>query len=184
MAPNYQALTVRANPGGRLAILKTPCTVCLAFNPLQGGELPQQFRFDAIWDTGATNSVITQRVVDTCKLLPIGMTKVHAVNSTLDSEVYLVNIGLQNQVNFMNIRATKGELMGADVLIGMDIITLGDVAITNVNGNTVFSFRIPSQKEMDFVREHAQESQREQFSHGGSKKNRKKRHKTYGKNKH
>ncbi len=74
--------------------------------------------------------------------------------------------------------------MGADVLIGMDIITQGDVAITNLGGNTVFSFRIPSQKQVDFVQEHAEESRREQFSHGGSKKNRKKRHKAFGKNKH
>ncbi|MGH8398794.1 MAG: retroviral-like aspartic protease family protein [Gammaproteobacteria bacterium] len=177
MAPNYQALTVRANPGGRLSSLKTPCSVCLAFNPLQGGISPQQFQFEAIWDTGATNSVITQRVVSTCHLLPIGMTKVHAVNSTKDSEVYLVNIGLPNRVNFMNIKVTQGELIGTDVLIGMDIITLGDVAITNVDGNTVFSFRIPSQKHVDFIHEHTEESRREQFSHGGSKKNRKKRHK-------
>ncbi len=72
--------------------------------------------------------------------------------------------------------------MGADVLIGMDIITQGDVAITNLGGNTVFSFRIPSQKQVDFVQEHAEESRREQFSHGGSKKNRKKRHKGTSKN--
>lgn len=40
-----------------------------------------------------------------------------------------------------------------DILIGMDIITLGDFAITNVGGKTVFSFRTPSTKMIDYVEE-------------------------------
>lgn len=38
-----------------------------------------------------------------------------------------------------------------DFLIGMDIITLGDFAVTNVNGKTVFSFRYPSCEKIDYV---------------------------------
>jgi hypothetical protein len=39
-----------------------------------------------------------------------------------------------------------------DILIGMDIITLGDFAITNANHRTVVSFRIPPDtKHIDFV---------------------------------
>lgn len=37
-----------------------------------------------------------------------------------------------------------------DLLIGMDIISLGDFAITNVNGKTTFSFRLPSTSIIDF----------------------------------
>ena len=48
----------------------------------------------------------------------------------------------------------KGSLgPGADVLIGMDIINEGDFAVTNLNGRTKFSFRVPSQADIDFVRE-------------------------------
>ena len=36
------------------------------------------------------------------------------------------------------------------MLIGMDIITLGDFAITNLNGQTVMSFRLPSSGRIDF----------------------------------
>ena len=32
---------------------------------------------------------------------------------------------------------------GLDALIGMDIIAAGDLAITNANGKTVVSYRIP-----------------------------------------
>lgn len=35
----------------------------------------------------------------------------------------------------------------------MDIITYGDFSITNYNGRTTFSFRIPSVNEVDFVSE-------------------------------
>ena len=39
------------------------------------------------------------------------------------------------------------------VLIGMDVIGFGDFAITNVNGITKVSFRIPSIAEIDYVME-------------------------------
>ena len=49
--------------------------------------------FVAIWDTGATHSVITQRVVDACALKPIGTTTVsHAQGVTEDVDMFLVNV--------------------------------------------------------------------------------------------
>lgn len=48
------------------------------------------------------------------------------------------------------IPVTEGCLNGADMLIGMDIIGLGDFAITHKNMGTVFSFQIPSTHEYDF----------------------------------
>jgi hypothetical protein len=41
----------------------------------------------------------------------------------------------------------------ADILIGMDIITIGDFSITNVDKKTVFTFRFPSIKTIDYVEE-------------------------------
>jgi hypothetical protein len=37
-----------------------------------------------------------------------------------------------------------------DVLIGMDIISRGDFALTHKEGKTVFSFRYPSLATIDF----------------------------------
>ena len=42
---------------------------------------------------------------------------------------------------------------GLDVVIGMDIITRGDFAVTNLDGKTTFSFRIPSLADIDFVQD-------------------------------
>jgi len=50
-----------------------------------------------------------------------------------------------------NVRAALGELIGTDVLIGMNIINQGDFAVTNKDGKTVFSFRLPSVECLDFV---------------------------------
>ena len=47
----------------------------------------------------------------------------------------------------------QGAFVEFDVLIGMDIITQGDFAVTNRCGRTKFSFRFPSQADIDFVSE-------------------------------
>jgi len=41
--------------------------------------------------------------------------------------------------------------MEGDALIGMDIITVGDFAVSNFNGKTTHSYRTPSAGEIDFV---------------------------------
>lgn len=112
----------------------------------------QAKEFTALWDTGATNSVITQRVVDECLLKPTGMTTVYHAQGNDRAETYLVAILLPNFVAFPQVRVTKGRLKDFDVLIGMDIITTGDFAVTNSNGATMFSFRSPSLEHIDFVK--------------------------------
>ncbi|MCK4911673.1 MAG: SEC-C domain-containing protein [Thermodesulfovibrionales bacterium] len=48
-----------------------------------------------------------------------------------------------------SVRVTKGD-MGGDILIGMDIMSKGDFAVSNHGGNTTFTFRMPSIEEIDF----------------------------------
>ena len=135
-------------------ILKTNCMVAM---PLLGAAARQEgdfCSFQAIWDTGATSSCITQAVVDAISLKPTGMTTVHGVQGVAVVETYLVNIALPNGVEFANVQVTKGILPGGadgDLLIGMDIIAAGDFAVTNKGGQTVFSFQTPSRQHIDFV---------------------------------
>ena len=112
---------------------------------------PHKENFTALWDTGATNSVISQAVVDACGLLPIGFTEVFHVDGSHIAEVYLVNITLPNSIPFPNVRVAKAEIPGADLIIGMDVISQGDFAITNQNGGTKFTFRTPSIEDIDFA---------------------------------
>jgi hypothetical protein len=108
-------------------------------------------KFTAVWDTGATGTVISKNVVDACNLKPTGMTKVHTASGTDTVPTYLVSVALPNHVMFSMLRVTQGVLTGTDILIGMDIINKGDFAITNKNNKTVFSFRMPSRECIDFV---------------------------------
>lgn len=148
--------------------------VSRAWVPSSGEPQPPMETFDAIWDTGATNSVITQAVVTACGLTPSGVTDVrHAAGKSEKVPTYLVNIGLPNGVGYPGVRVSIGQFSGGDILIGMDIIGTGDFAVTNVNGATKFSFRHPSMEVIDFV----QDSKRPRFQHGGSKKDKTRRSK-------
>lgn len=176
--PKSSSFTSRFN-GIAIALL-TECSVCPGYEPEScvGPDSPTPPNFEpflAIWDTGATGSVINQKVVDACSLKPTGMMQCHGVHGTQTVETYLVNILLPNKVVFQNVQVTKGQLGDeVSVLIGMDIISAGDFSITNCDGVTLFSYRIPSQRHIDYVAMHHQESIRENQTHGGNKRARKK----------
>jgi len=71
-----------------------------------------------------------------------------------DVNTYLINIVLLNGIQVYNLKVSEGDLpSGIDMLIGMDIISLGDFSITHKNGGTTFSFQIPSTHEYDFVKQ-------------------------------
>lgn len=105
----------------------------------------------AIWDTGATNTVISNALANQMNLIPVSMTSVKTINGTNIAYQYFVDIILTNNVCIKQVLVSGGELDGFDLLIGMDIITLGDFAITNANKKTIFSFHSPSQQFIDFV---------------------------------
>ena len=135
-------------------MLQTEVLVFPAFDPVKTQNRPTPKKFIGIWDTGATNSVISKRIIDECGLKPISMTEVHTVGGTKTSEVFLVNVGLPNRVGISEIRVCEGSITGsADMLVGMDIISRGDLALTNKDGKTTFSFRMPSIESIDFVKQ-------------------------------
>lgn len=111
-------------------------------------------RSNAIWDTGATGSVITKYYANKLGLIPVGKTQVKGVNNTKLVNWYLIDVKVHPEVLITQIRATEADdLAGGNnvaMLIGMDIISLGDFAVTNHNGKTTMSFRVPSIEKIDF----------------------------------
>ncbi len=107
-------------------------------------------QYNAVWDTGATNTVITPNVVADLQLQPIDVAEVFVVNNITPQkvDVYLVDIGLPNKVAFRDIRVTCSPVNGCDLLIGMDLIQQGDFSIAKkFDGKiykTIFSYCIPS----------------------------------------
>lgn len=112
------------------------------------------FKVRAIWDTGASASVITDSVVKALGLIPTGMSLVHTANGPTTQNTYIVDIMLPNGVVVRDVTVTGASSLsgGCEVLIGMDIISLGDFSITQHKGATCMSFRIPSIHEIDYVK--------------------------------
>lgn len=108
---------------------------------------PDKFlQINAIWDTGATGSVITSGLAQKLNLKPIDMVTVSGVGGNILVNAYFVNIILQTSVNpiiFPMRRVTEGILGEFDALIGMDIIQQGDFCISNGKGKTAFSYSVP-----------------------------------------
>lgn len=137
---------------GRARVLQTQVRVGMPFDPEAGEEpvIPEQ-DVRAIWDTGATNTLITQAVANRLALKPIAVARCSTVSGEQLSNVYLVSLFLPNRLVVPEVRVYEGKIKGGDVLIGMDVIGVGDFAVTNYQGNTVMSFRIPSKQSIDFV---------------------------------
>ena len=144
--PSSHSMTLKAT--GLRNVLITDVTVLIP------DIFENPFNTRAIWDTGATGTVITQKVVDALQLQPTGYTTVHTAGGIVDSPTFLVDVVLSSGVRVTELNVTLGNLYDSvDLLIGMDIIQLGDFAVTNFNGNTCMSFRIPSLHQIDYVEE-------------------------------
>ncbi len=150
------SFTTKAN--GLVRELKNDIFVSDAYKPEAGVPPPPREKFVCIWDTGATNTVITKKVVDGLNRQPSGHTVVRTVGQGSDFNeyevnTYLVNLFLPNNVVVGAVPVSEGGIAGADILMGMEVIAMGDFAITNCNGRSYWTFRMPSVEEIDFVKE-------------------------------
>ena len=97
-----------------------------------------------VWDTGATNTLVSSQVVKALGLVPIENSLVEGVGGIIESSVYKLSVYLANDIIFKNVKALCSDIGDYDLVIGMDIIAQGDFAISNNNGQVCFSFRYPS----------------------------------------
>ena len=101
--------------------------------------------WDALWDTGATCSVITPAIVNTLKLSPVSYTFMSGVNGIEIAAQYYVDIELPSGVIAGKVLTVEGTPLGCDLLLGMDIIGLGDFIVSFCDETTQFGFRTPSE---------------------------------------
>ncbi|MEO5950349.1 MAG: retroviral-like aspartic protease family protein [Candidatus Saccharimonadales bacterium] len=144
LPPTGGALTATHN--GRARELHSDVSVRSAIQTVD------QVQFDGIWDTGATNTVITQVVVDRLKLPQTGVKEVHTPQGSHTTPSYIVDLLFPGtDLEFNGLEVTLGTLPNCQVLIGMDVIGFGDFSVTNKDGLTVMSFRAPSKQRIDYV---------------------------------
>lgn len=126
----------------------TPVLRCKAIICANG----QTIEVDAIWDTGASISCISVSVETQLSLIPIGYTQNYTAGGVTPAQIYYVDIRLTDDIVFEDVRVIDSEIgaQGLGLLIGMDIISLGDFAVSNYKGRTTFTFRLPSRQKIDF----------------------------------
>ena len=109
----------------------------------------------ALWDTGATNTCISEETAKKLAMIPTGKINIKTPSGTKEKYTYMVNIALPNHVGVKELVVCESEIgnQGIDLLIGMDVILLGDFAISNYQGKTTFTFRVPSKQTTDYVKQ-------------------------------
>jgi hypothetical protein len=151
----FHALTTMADGMSNRVITDVHLTPAFDPNKYKDGQIPfELIQKNALWDTGATNSVITAATAQEMKLTPIGVVNVVHYGGVKQSNTYMVNMFLPNRVAITGVIVSEsGDIVGKgfDVIFGMDIITRGDFSITNVNNQTCMSFRFPSIATIDYV---------------------------------
>jgi predicted aspartyl protease len=107
----------------------------------------------AMVDTGATISGITSEMVKRMKLKSEDKKEFTHAKGTGESPIYVFDVIFPGEKLFENIEAVEIDGDGhSDFLIGMNILSQGDMAITSVDGYKAFSFRCPpAEKFIDFM---------------------------------
>jgi hypothetical protein len=153
---DYKAFTV-SSTGGRFRELMSAVKVSISAEIAGIFKIPISFvDVMALWDTGATSTSISKRLAARLQLPPLSRQKIICAGQPYESCIYKIDLLLPNMVGFRGVMVTEFEDSNKfDVLVGMDIITMGDFSVTNAEERTVWSFRLPpSDKHIDFVEEH------------------------------
>ena len=110
---------------------------------------------NALWDTGSTITCVSEELAKKLSMISTGKTIINTPNGVKEKDTYLVDIILPNKVKLKEIVVCETEIgnQGIDVIIGMDIINLGDFAVSNFENRTVFTFRFPSMGTTDYVKQ-------------------------------
>jgi hypothetical protein len=144
---------------GLARVIQTPVEI---FNTITGAKENTL----AIWDTGATGSAITKSLSLKLGLVPVTQTIVKGVHGVKTGiNVVPVKIVLNSQVSF-TLPVTECDQLSDDdsscFLLGMDVISKGDFALSNVGGQTVMTFRTPSIQRFDFVEDANKQKEQQQ----------------------
>jgi hypothetical protein len=97
-------------------------------------------------------TVISEQLALEMDLTETGHTDIFTAAGCAPAYIYAVDLTLPGGIKFFEWTVCSGNLPpGVEVLIGMDIITYGDLAFSNRGGHSKFTFQIPSTHETDYL---------------------------------
>ena len=120
-----------------------------------GEDITASPEYKALWDTGATITCISQELATKLALMKVDETLINGANNVpFKADVFCVKLLMGKfEIPIHRVAALPMDNTGHDLIIGMDIITQGDLSITNYEGKTVITFRTPSLEKIDYTDE-------------------------------
>ncbi|MGU9977378.1 MAG: SEC-C metal-binding domain-containing protein [Candidatus Oxydemutatoraceae bacterium WSBS_2016_MAG_OTU14] len=144
-AERFRAFTVKSK--GRLN------NICLEVGIVEHSEIERQSAatintYRGRIDTLGALSCVSSKLVNDLSLIP---------QQKEDGLYVLLDFYLPNMIRIAKVLARIEEINSkpeCDCLIGMDILSCGDLTLSNKDGETQFSFRVPAIGGEDFVQTH------------------------------
>ena len=114
---------------------------------INGTTLNTSVKAKALWDTGATLTCIKPALFQYIAiplLGAIGTKTMTGIGGKIEAPAILVNLFITSTLIIEGCPAFMVDLpKDIDILIGMDIIGMGDFAVCNTDSKTSFSFAMP-----------------------------------------
>ncbi len=146
--PKSASFTVRAD--GKLPVILFDVVISPATLGKRNYSNPVRRRCRAMWSTGAARSQLSRKLIEELELEVIVKEE-----SNKQQLFYGLDVYLPNKVRMAKVEMTEIEHAmphpGIECIIGMDIISMGDCSVSHSDGNTFFSFRVPSLGGTDYV---------------------------------
>jgi len=129
----------------------TSVRISRPFEPDGLGQPPRPYQTSALWDTGSSHCLITKSLAQSLDLRPVRQARVMHHDGVTFFDVYFAALYVTRKYYVeVALTETGAPSDNFELIIGMDVISKGDFALTNQKDVMVFSFRLPSSTTIDF----------------------------------
>lgn len=138
MLSNMVTFTFKSK--GILDRIVTPCIVDMSDYKTNSENAKETVK--ALWDTGSTVTVLSELLVDKMGLIPSDISRVSGWDGKpITTNTYNIDILLDDiKIEFIN--AVRGPLKNVDMIIGMDVLSQGNLRITHPEYSTLLEFHL------------------------------------------
>ncbi|MBQ0073928.1 MAG: retroviral-like aspartic protease family protein [Prevotella sp.] len=125
----------------------SPCTIDVGRYARKGNSNENVIEANALWDTGATVTVVSELMVHRLGLVPTDFMKVAGYDGrTQIRNVYKIDLAFSDSMRFVKLNVIDAPLITTDILLGMDVIAQGDLMFVHDENQKRLSFSIKSEQ--------------------------------------
>ena len=123
--------------------IAVPVTITRSIQSMETGADAVR-RCKAIFDTGATSSMISSDIARALHLQSIDTALVTGVHGTERVPIYTVDVRFKGGFILSSLKVSEaGAGAGFDILLGMDVIARGSMLLSSHDKRTLFAFFYP-----------------------------------------